>query len=60
MKKTYNLVLVLFMFLVVQSTFSQLKTISGIVTEKGSKTPLPEVSVFIAQINKGTVTDFDF
>ncbi|MCI2228754.1 SusC/RagA family TonB-linked outer membrane protein [Polaribacter sp. MSW13] len=59
MKKTYNLLLSLFMLLVVQSTFAQLKTISGVVTEKGSKTPLPEVSVFIAQINKGTVTDFD-
>ncbi|WP_373941540.1 TonB-dependent receptor plug domain-containing protein [Polaribacter sejongensis] len=42
-----------------QSTFAQLRTISGVVTEKGSEIPLPEVSVFISQINKGSVTDFD-
>ena len=46
-------------FFVVQSAFAQLKTISGVVTEKGSEVPLPEVSVFISQINKGSVTDFD-
>lgn len=47
------------MLLVVQSSFAQLKTISGTVTEKGSKIPLPEVSVFINQVNKGDITDFD-
>ena len=59
MKKTYNLTLALLMVLIVQSTFAQMKTISGVVTEKGSKIPLPEVSVFINQANKGTTTDFD-
>lgn len=59
MKKIYNLVLVLFVFLFAQSALAQLRTISGVVTEKGSNMPLPEVSVFINQINKGSVTDFD-
>ncbi|AUC21837.1 MULTISPECIES: SusC/RagA family TonB-linked outer membrane protein [Polaribacter] len=59
MKKNYKLTLSLIVFLIVQSTFAQLRTISGVVTEKGSEIPLPEVSVFISQINKGSVTDFD-
>ncbi|TXD47889.1 SusC/RagA family TonB-linked outer membrane protein [Polaribacter sp. IC073] len=59
MKKTYNLTIVLLLLLVAQSSFAQLKTISGTVTEKGSNMPLPEVSVFIDQINKGDITDFD-
>jgi len=47
------------MFLIVQSAFAQLKTVSGVVTEKVSKALLPDVSVYINQINKGGVTDFD-
>jgi len=43
----------------VQSLFAQSITISGTVTEKGSNTPLPGVSVIIEGTATGSVTDFD-
>ncbi len=47
------------MVLFVQSLFAQSVTISGTVTEKGSDTPLPGVSVIIEGTTTGSITDFD-
>ncbi|WP_456440529.1 SusC/RagA family TonB-linked outer membrane protein [Psychroserpens sp.] len=59
MKKNYYLFLTLLMVFFVQSLFAQSITISGTVTEKGSGTTLPGVSVIIKGTTTGSVTDFD-
>ncbi len=59
MKKNYYLISTLLMLFFVQSIFAQIKTVSGIVTEKASGDPLPGVSVVIEGTSTGGVTDFD-
>jgi len=57
MKTKFNGILTLLLALVVQFTFAQEKTISGIVTDESG--PLPGVSVVIKGTQTGTQTDFD-
>lgn len=57
MKKKFNGVLTLLLALMVQITFAQEKTISGVVSDTSG--PLPGVSVVIKGTSKGTQTDFD-
>lgn len=57
MKTKFNGILTLLFALMVQITFAQEKTISGIVSDASG--PLPGVSVVIKGTSKGTQTNFD-
>jgi hypothetical protein len=57
MKTKFNGILTLLLALVVQITFAQSKTISGIVSDESG--PLPGVSIIIKGTGTGTETDFD-
>lgn len=57
MKTKFNVILTLFLALVVQISFAQQKTISGIVSDESG--PLPGVSILIKGTNIGTESDFD-
>lgn len=57
MKTKFNGILTLLFALMVQITFAQEKTISGVVSDASG--PLPGVSVVIKGTSKGTQTDFD-
>lgn len=57
MKTTFKGILTLLLAFVVQVTFAQEKTISGIVSDKTG--PLPGVSIVIKGSSTGTETDFD-
>ncbi len=57
MKTKFNGILTLFLALVVQISFAQEKTVSGIVSDESG--PLPGVSVIIKGTTKGAETDFD-
>ncbi|QKX03752.1 SusC/RagA family TonB-linked outer membrane protein [Aquimarina sp. TRL1] len=58
MKQTSKQILMLFTVLIVQLTFAQEKTVTGIVTDQ-SGVPLPGVNILIQGTNSGTQTDFD-
>ena len=57
MKTKFNGILTLLLAFVVQFTFAQEKTISGVVSDESG--PLPGVSVVIKGTTTGTETDFD-
>lgn len=57
MKTKLRELLTLFLALVVQFTFAQEKTITGVVSDESG--PLPGVSVLVQGTSTGTVTDFD-
>ena len=57
MKKKLKKILTLLLVLIVQISFAQEKTVSGIVSDESG--PLPGVSVSIKGTSKGTETDFD-
>ena len=57
MKTKFNGILTLVLALMVQITFAQEKTISGVVSDASG--PLPGVSVVIKGTSKGTQTNFD-
>jgi TonB-linked SusC/RagA family outer membrane protein len=59
MRKKFNVFLTLLLALVVQITFAQEKSISGVVTDATDGSPLPGVNVTIKGTNKGAATDFD-
>jgi len=59
MKKNYSLLLTLLMVFIVQGLFAQAATISGTITSKEDKSPLPGASVFIKGSLSGVTTDFD-
>lgn len=58
MKTTFNGILTLLLAFVVQLSFAQEKTISGIVSDD-SGLPLPGATVLVKGTSKGTSTDFD-
>ncbi|MDG1398162.1 MAG: SusC/RagA family TonB-linked outer membrane protein [Polaribacter sp.] len=57
MKTKLNGILTLFLALVVQISFAQERTVSGIVSDESG--PLPGVSVILKGTTNGTETDFD-
>ncbi|MFY8189177.1 MAG: SusC/RagA family TonB-linked outer membrane protein [Flavobacterium sp.] len=57
MKTNFKWILSLFLALLVQFSFAQEKTITGVVTESGQ--PLPGVAVVVKSTKVGTETDFD-
>jgi len=59
MKKNYYLLSTILFVFFVQITIAQTETISGTVTEKGSGSPLPGVSVIVKTTSNGSTTDFD-
>ncbi|WP_159022323.1 SusC/RagA family TonB-linked outer membrane protein [Formosa sp. L2A11] len=59
MKKYYAHLITMIVLFFVQSSFAQVATISGTVSEKGTDMPLVGVSVSIEGTSKGAVTDFD-
>ncbi|MFC0604710.1 SusC/RagA family TonB-linked outer membrane protein [Winogradskyella pulchriflava] len=58
MKTKFKVFLTLFLALIVQFTFAQQKTISGVVSDN-SGLPLPGVNIIIKGTTQGTQTDFD-
>ena len=58
MKSNYKGILTLLLVFLVQLTFAQEKTISGVVSDE-SGLPLPGVNVIIKGTTTGTQTDFD-
>lgn len=58
MKAKSNGILTLFLALVAQFTFAQVKTISGTVTDSGN-IPLPGVNIIVEGTSNGTLSDFD-
>ena len=58
MKKRLNGILTLLLVFVVQLTFAQEKTVTGLVTDQ-TGLPLPGVNVIVQGTNTGTQTDFD-
>ena len=58
MKAKSNGILTLFLALVAQFTFAQVKTISGTVTDSGN-VPLPGVNIIVEDTSNGTLSDFD-
>jgi TonB-linked SusC/RagA family outer membrane protein len=58
MKTKFTMILTLFMALIVQLTFAQEKTISGIVSDENGL-PLIGTTVLIVGSSSGTTTDFD-
>ena len=58
MKTNFNGLLTLLLAFVVQLTFAQEKTISGIVSDE-SGLPLPGATVLVKGTTNGTSTDFD-
>ncbi|RIA10784.1 TonB-linked SusC/RagA family outer membrane protein [Flavobacteriaceae bacterium MAR_2010_72] len=59
MKNYYLQLITLLTLFLVQSSFAQSVTISGVVTDKGSGIPLIGVNVVIEGTSNGSVTDFD-
>ncbi len=59
MKTNWKVNLTLLFVLIVQITFAQTKTITGVVTEARTGEPLPGVNIIIKGTNNGTTTDFD-
>ncbi|MFT4698441.1 MAG: TonB-linked SusC/RagA family outer membrane protein [Flavobacteriaceae bacterium] len=59
MKKNHSLLLTFIMFFIVQGIFAQIATISGTITSKEDKSPLPGASVFVKGLSSGVTTDFD-
>ncbi|MCB0473517.1 MAG: carboxypeptidase-like regulatory domain-containing protein, partial [Flavobacteriaceae bacterium] len=59
MKNYYYQLIALLVLFVVHSSFAQSITISGVVTEKGTNTPLVGVNVILKGTSKGGMTDFD-
>ncbi|MDC1466065.1 SusC/RagA family TonB-linked outer membrane protein, partial [Polaribacter sp.] len=57
MKTNFNGILTLFLALVVQISFAQVKSITGTVSETSG--PIPGVSILVKGTNSGTETDFD-
>lgn len=57
MRSKFKWTLVLFMALIVQVSFAQEKTLSGVVTESG--VPLPGATVIVKGTQHGTQTDLD-
>lgn len=57
MRSKFKWTLVLFMALIVQVSFAQEKTLSGVVTESG--VPLPGATVIVKGTQQGTQTDLD-
>jgi TonB-linked SusC/RagA family outer membrane protein len=58
MKTKFNGILTLFLAFVVQLTFAQEKTISGVVSDENGL-PLPAATVLVKGTSNGTSTDFD-
>lgn len=58
MKAKSNGILTLFLALVAQFTFAQVKTISGTVADSGN-VPLPGVNIIVEGTSNGTLSDFD-
>ncbi|WP_109299493.1 SusC/RagA family TonB-linked outer membrane protein [Aquimarina sp. AU474] len=58
MKSLLKGILMLFLALVVQTSFAQDKTVTGTVTDNGGS-PLPGVNIIVKGTNNGTQTDFD-
>ncbi|MFT6935405.1 MAG: hypothetical protein ACJAUQ_001800, partial [Maribacter sp.] len=58
MKTKLNGLLTLFLALVVQISFAQEKTVSGMVTDQDGL-PLPGVNIVVEGTTNGTQTDFD-
>jgi len=58
MKTKFTMILTLFMALIVQTTFAQEKTVSGIVSDENGL-PLIGATVVISGTSSGTTTDFD-
>lgn len=58
MKTKLSRVLTLFLMLVVQISFAQTETITGLVTDDNG-TPLPGVNIVVEGSSTGTLTDFD-
>ena len=58
MKTKFTMILTLFMALIVQLTFAQEKTVSGIVSDENGL-PLIGTTVLIVGSSSGTTTDFD-
>jgi hypothetical protein len=59
MKTKFSGILTLLLALVVQLTFAQQKTLSGVVTAKSDGLPLPGVNILVKGTTKGAQTDFD-
>ncbi len=59
MRKKFNVFLTLLLALVVQITFAQEKSISGVVTDATDGSPMPGVNVMIKGTTNGAATDFD-
>ena len=57
MKTKFNGILTLFLALIVQISFAQQKTVSGIISETSG--PIPGVSILLKGTSSGTETDFD-
>jgi hypothetical protein len=58
MKPKFKMILTLFTVLIVQLTFAQQKTVSGIVSDENGL-PLIGATVVISGTSSGTTTDFD-
>src|SRR6056300_1238988 len=58
MKTKFNRLLTLLLAFVVQITFAQNKSVSGVVSDQ-SGAPLPGATVLVKGTNNGTTTDFD-
>src|SRR6056300_566004 len=58
MKTKFNILLTLLLAFVVQITFAQNKSVSGVVSDQ-SGAPLPGATVLVKGTNNGTTTDFD-
>ena len=58
MKTKFNVLLTLLLAFVVQISFAQNKSVSGVVSDQ-SGTPLPGATVLVKGTNNGTTTDFD-
>ena len=57
MRKKFYQILTLILVLIVQISFAQEKTLTGIVSDEGG--PLPGVNVLVKGTSNGTQTDFD-
>jgi len=59
MRKKFNVFLTLLLALVVQITFAQEKSITGVVTDAADGSPMVGANVVVKGTNKGAATDFD-
>ncbi len=59
MRKKFNVFLTLLLALVVQITFAQEKSISGVVTDAADGSPMVGANIIIKGTTKGAATDFD-